>query len=63
MSPEGVSKMTPLEIEYKKQYDKLNEHIKKLSKDYEESRKTVAVADGINRGESQIKYCSVTGTT
>ena len=33
MSPE-IDKMTQ-EIEYKKQYDKLNEHIKKLSKDYE----------------------------
>ena len=51
MSPEGASKMTPLEIEYKKQYDKLNEHIKKLSKDYEESRKTVAVGDAVLNAE------------
>ena len=43
--------MTPLEIEYKKQYDKLNEHVQKLSKDYEESRKTVAVGDAVLNAE------------
>ena len=43
--------MTPQEIDYKKQYDKLNAHVQKLSKDYEESRKTVAVGDAVLNAE------------
>ena len=51
MSEKGASKMTPLEIEYKKQYDKLNEHIKKLSRDYEKSGETVVVGDAVLNAE------------
>ena len=51
MLEKGASKMTQLEIEYKRQYDKLNEHVQKLSKDYEESRKTVAVGDTVLNAE------------
>ena len=51
MLEKGASKMTQLEIEYKKQYDKLNEHVQKLSKDYEESRQTVAVGDTVLNAE------------
>ena len=51
MSPEGASKMTPLEIEYKNQYDKLNAHVQKLSKDFEKSGETVAVGDAVLNAE------------
>ena len=46
-----ASNITPQEIEYKKQYDKLNAHVQKLSKDYEESGETVAVGDAVLNAE------------
>jgi len=51
MSPEGASKMTPLEAAYMNQYNQLNEYVQKLSRDYEESGKAVAEEEAVLNAE------------